>query len=358
MKTSSNGRDLIKMFEGFREMPKWDVKGYSVGYGHLIKKGEEHLNKGVTKAQAEQLLAKDLDWAEKAVSKGLKVDVTQNQFDALVSWVYNLGPGKAYGENQSDLFKMINAKAPKTKIVDFWTTHYITAKGKPLPGLRDRRAKEAHYFVTGLLPDSHEVISWADTGYESNEPVAENPIVQVASRYIGTAEKPGKENNPEIMAWAKAIGAENYPSDETAWCALFVNFIAFQCGYDGTFRHNSLSPLLARHWLQVGQEVKEPQPGDILISTRGKDGKQGHVAIVVERLKGKCIVISGNWGGKVAKHEYSDYAPDHNLLGFRRLKQVGKPMVKIETPTTGEKKKGNSLLMVGAALLAKSILFG
>ncbi len=93
MKISENGLNLIKNFEGFRGKEYRDVGGkWTIGYGHLIKDGES-FDKGVTLAEALQLLDIDLDVAENAVNKLVKVSLTQGQFDATVSLVYNWGIG-------------------------------------------------------------------------------------------------------------------------------------------------------------------------------------------------------------------------------------------------------------------------
>ena len=65
----------------------------------------------------------------------MKVDVKQNEFDALVSHTYNTG-------GSTTLFRLVNAKADKDKIKNWFTTKYITANGKRLKGLVIRRQKE------------------------------------------------------------------------------------------------------------------------------------------------------------------------------------------------------------------------
>lgn len=90
MKTSENGIQLIREFEGCRLTPYEDTAGkLTVGIGHLIQSGEHF--ETITEQQAEDLLKNDLEAAESAVCQCLNVDVTQNQFDALVSFVFNLG---------------------------------------------------------------------------------------------------------------------------------------------------------------------------------------------------------------------------------------------------------------------------
>ena len=104
MKTSQKGIDLIKEFEGTVLKVYKDAVGLpTIGIGHLIKKGEVFTT--LTQQQAEELLAKDLKQFEEGVSTSVKVALTQNQFDALVSFAFNLGIGNL---NSSTLLKKLN----------------------------------------------------------------------------------------------------------------------------------------------------------------------------------------------------------------------------------------------------------
>lgn len=107
MKISKAGIQLIKEFEGYSPIPYKDVAGLNtIGYGHLIKKGE--LFSRVTAEQAEELLLKDLATAEKGVNTLIIVKLTQNQYDALVSFTYNVGVGAL---RDSTLRKYLNSPA-------------------------------------------------------------------------------------------------------------------------------------------------------------------------------------------------------------------------------------------------------
>lgn len=93
MLISSDGLALIKLFEGFRPMPYLDVAGLpTVGVGHLIRQGED-FTQGITEAQAEDLLRKDVETSERAVVRLTPRQLDQSQFDALVSFTFNLGVG-------------------------------------------------------------------------------------------------------------------------------------------------------------------------------------------------------------------------------------------------------------------------
>ena len=94
MQLSAEGLDLIKRFEGFRSRPYTDITGLTtIGYGHRIIPPESFPN-GVNESRANAILAQDVSVAEQAVSRLVKVPLTQGQFDALVDFCFNLGAGR------------------------------------------------------------------------------------------------------------------------------------------------------------------------------------------------------------------------------------------------------------------------
>jgi lysozyme len=106
MHLSAEGLDLIKKSEGFRGHIYRDVAGYpTIGYGHLIKPGESFPD-GIAEPQASAILAADLQAAEQAVARLVKVALTQGQFDALVDFCFNLGAGRLAS---STLLRELNA---------------------------------------------------------------------------------------------------------------------------------------------------------------------------------------------------------------------------------------------------------
>ena len=142
METSQAGVDLIKEFEGFDPQIYKDSAGHeTVGYGHKLTKAEKDSGKfknGITKKEAEDLLKQDLKAAEKAVNDLVKVPLNQNQFDALVSFVFNIGRGNFA---RSTLLKELNKG--NYHAVPSEIQRWNKAGGQVVPGLVNRRKKEA-----------------------------------------------------------------------------------------------------------------------------------------------------------------------------------------------------------------------
>jgi lysozyme len=108
MSLSPSGAAIIKQREGgFRQYPYVDASGHSVGYGHFIKLTDLlSLTKPITLDKGEQLFASDIAVAVNAVRGSVKVEITQNMFDALVDFTYNAGVGAL---RSSQLLKSLNA---------------------------------------------------------------------------------------------------------------------------------------------------------------------------------------------------------------------------------------------------------
>ena len=138
MRISEEGKDLIKSFEGCRlNAYKCSAGVPTIGYGNTYyPNGDKvQMNDVITLQQAIELFDALIVRYERIVNSKLKVEVKQSEFDALVSHTYNTG-------GSTTLFKLVNMKADKDKIKNWFTTKYITANGKRLKGLVIRRQKE------------------------------------------------------------------------------------------------------------------------------------------------------------------------------------------------------------------------
>jgi lysozyme len=146
MKTGLNGLNLIKEKEGLRLKPYLcSAKVATIGYGSTMYADGRKVtlkDAAITESQALELLANTLGKYEKAVNDYVKVTLTQNEFDALVSFTYNLGSGNLLS---STLLKKLNAgdKAGAANQFEVWNK----AGGKVLQGLVTRRAAEKALFL-------------------------------------------------------------------------------------------------------------------------------------------------------------------------------------------------------------------
>ncbi len=154
LQVSENGKKLVRDAEGFFSKPYNDPAGHAtIGYGHLLHRGNvtaaDRAQWGtLSEPQARKLLDKDINEVAAQVKSLVKVPVTQGQFDALVSFGFNLGTGKG-GLGDSTLLKKLNAGdyAGAQKEFGRWV-HATDNSGNviTLPGLVTRRANEAALF--------------------------------------------------------------------------------------------------------------------------------------------------------------------------------------------------------------------
>ena len=141
-------------------------------------------------------------------------------------------------------------------------------------------------------------------------------VFEIASKESGVKEKKGRANNPRIMQYAEETGFKNYQSDESAWCSLFVNWVAFKSDLE---RSNSLA---ARSWLNVGLPIDIPEFGDVVVFWRERrDSWKGHVGFFhgFSQDGSRVYCLGGNQGDQVsvtAKHL-------NRVLGYRRLRPKG-----------------------------------
>ncbi len=166
MKFSNNGIELLKQLEGcVKKGDKhivYDDKtgrpvdinaplphGATIGYGHLIKPGE-NFSGGITERVATELLRADIAIAERAVQNNITVPLMQNQYDALVIFAYNIG---ANNFAKSTVIKYINNPNFHSSIYpsleSAWRA-WNKSGGRAMGGLSRRRNAELHLFVYGV----------------------------------------------------------------------------------------------------------------------------------------------------------------------------------------------------------------
>ena len=141
MKTSSKGIALIKEFEGLR-LKAYKCPGgvWTIGYGHTagVKPGMV-----ISEAQAEEYFKADLIAFEKYLN-GLGLALDQNQFDALISFIYNVGTGNF---SSSTLLRKVKANPQDNSIMDEFL-RWVYSKGRVLPGLQRRRLAEMKLYFS------------------------------------------------------------------------------------------------------------------------------------------------------------------------------------------------------------------
>lgn len=150
MRTSPKGRAFIGTQEGLRLHAYQDAKGvWTIGYGHTSMAGTPHVSPGliISAEEATQILARDLTKFEQQVLAEVKHALNQNQFDALVSFTYNLGAG-----NLRDLVRDSGLNQGNVAAVPRHMTAYDRAGGHLLADLVRRRAAEAAMFAHGIYP--------------------------------------------------------------------------------------------------------------------------------------------------------------------------------------------------------------
>ena len=191
MKISEAGIDLIKRFEGLELESYQDIAGvWTIGYGHTETAGP---NQKINEREAEELLRRDLAPRERAVEQLVSVPLNQNEFDALVSFVFNVGANAFKNStarrrlNRGDRFGAAEA-------LTWWNKATIGGVLREVRGLTRRRASERALFLTPVNPPI----------VNKPESVADN------SRVTPTEEAPRRENLGEsrtIQGAAVAGGA-------------------------------------------------------------------------------------------------------------------------------------------------------
>lgn len=144
MKQSEKGRAFLKQQEGFRATPYKDGNGFgTIGFGHKIKPGE--MFGALSSVEATALLEQDVAIAEKCINDNVHVPLTQNQFDALCSFTYNIGCAGFMG---SQVLYHLNRKDYDGAADAFMNWHR--------PNLEGRRKREIALFKEGETDAAQE----------------------------------------------------------------------------------------------------------------------------------------------------------------------------------------------------------
>ena len=141
---TQEGLGLIKRFEGFSPAIYICPAGYpTIGYGHVVREEEqERFEDGINEQEAEELLQRDLRWAELGVLRLIDVPLTDGQFDALVSFTFNLGTGAL---QRSTLRRKVNREEHAQVPREFM--RWVWSGGRRMQGLVYRRKKESSLYA-------------------------------------------------------------------------------------------------------------------------------------------------------------------------------------------------------------------
>lgn len=156
MQVGNHGKKLFKDWEGLMTSEYLDSGGApTIGIGHLLDRSERtsgkivihghpiYYREGLSEEQCWELLEQDLDDVESVVNQAVKVPLNQNQFDALVSFTFNVGNGAFRG---STLLKLLNAG--KYDQVPAQMSRWNKDNGHVVQGLTNRRNKEIKLWNT------------------------------------------------------------------------------------------------------------------------------------------------------------------------------------------------------------------
>jgi lysozyme len=147
MKTSPNGLQLIRKYEGYKSTPYRCPAGlYTVGYGHVIGNGlqlPDEWNRTLSLGEINELLRTDLARFERGVLRYCPVYLTQSQFDALVSFSFNLGLGVLQRSTLRQKILRKDGEGAAKEIL-----RYDKVGGRPLKGLTRRRQAEYNLFTS------------------------------------------------------------------------------------------------------------------------------------------------------------------------------------------------------------------
>jgi len=129
-----------------------------------------------------------------------------------------------------------------------------------------------------------------------------------ARKCLGIKETAGRANNPHVVSFFSESGHPGVVDDSVAWCSAFVGAMLKRAGMPNT------GSLAARSYLKYGTPIDTPEPGDIVVFSRGNSTWEGHVGFYVGETDTAVKVLGGNQDNKVSIANYSKT----RLLGYRR----------------------------------------
>ena len=229
MVTSDECVALLKEMEGFCAYPYWDVSQYSIGYGSGISNpdAERLMETGITEAEAEYLLRAYLSSFEGALNKFIDacgLNLTQNQFDALLLFTYNVGDGWTNLNGVGNFRDAIRNGATGNELL-FRITQWCNAGGVVMDTLVERRLKEANMYLNGVysnvMPQQYSYVRYNPCGGTTDAPVQGFEVgtgaVPLAEKWIHGkigGEQHGISADAEEPPAAALRGMRGYPAPQ------------------------------------------------------------------------------------------------------------------------------------------------
>lgn len=209
MDISNRGLELIKKFEGLELEAYQDIVGiWTIGYGHTSMAGPPEVVPGmeITEEEATEILRRDLGQYEDGVEQAVKVEITQNMFDALVSITFNIGVAAMKG---STFIKRLNQRdyIGCAEAMTWWNK----AGGRVVAGLKRRREAEAALFLEGYKAGTDIDSDHRGATVEENSPRRDD---LTKSRTVGGATAAGGAG--AVAAGSVLLGGGEDEAEEAA----------------------------------------------------------------------------------------------------------------------------------------------
>ncbi|WP_421912720.1 lysozyme [Mesorhizobium sp.] len=216
MQTSPSGRAAIARREGNKLTAYLDSVGVlTIGVGHTSAAGAPKVTKGmkITAAQSDEILSRDLADVEASISSLVRVPLNQNEFDALVSLVFNIG---APAFKKSTVLKKLNAgnRVGAADAMLMWNKGTVDGKKVILNGLTSRRQDERAQFLTAASPAPAKPSPAPQT--PALAPAA--PVPPAAAPSTSPATKPAVAAGVFVIA---AAAVANWWHELAAWLHSF-----------------------------------------------------------------------------------------------------------------------------------------
>lgn len=215
MDISENGLQLIIEFEGFSgKLYNDPSENCTIGYGYLVHMGrcngalsEAPYRNGISEQQGKDLLHSTVQSYVAAVNNDTKVPLTQNQFDALVSFCYNIGTG---GYAQSSVLAALN-RGDYTSVCNHLLEYIHGSDGSSLPGLVRRRQAECQLFNSQDEEEMWNRLNGIATWWNGRviASAATDYTMQLATDF------------PQLPATAKAVDLEVFLSPQSGGTLVF-----------------------------------------------------------------------------------------------------------------------------------------